>query len=65
MLLEQRTADRLHWTLDRPPARGRMVPAAVRGLCVDGPDAPTVMVTVEAVARSVASTISADVSAEH
>jgi hypothetical protein len=60
MTLEQRIADRLHWTLDRLAATGRMLPAAERGLCVDGTDAPTVVLTVEEAARIIAVAINED-----
>ena len=64
MSLEQRIADRLHWTQDRLPATGKMLPAAERGLCVDGPDTATIMLTVEEVARIIAVAIDDDGLAE-
>ena len=54
MSLEQRIAERLHWTLDRLAATGRMLPDAERGLCMDGSDAPTVVLTIEEAARIIA-----------
>ena len=65
MTLEQRVADRLDLTLDRLTASGSMLPAAERGMCVDDPDSPTVVVTVEHAARIVALTIRADEPADH
>jgi hypothetical protein len=51
MILEERIAQRLHQVLDMPAATGVMRPEADRGLCVDGPDSPTIVPTVEDVAR--------------
>jgi hypothetical protein len=51
MTLEERIAERLRHVLDMLAATGVMCPTAERGLCVQGPDTPTIVLTVEDVAR--------------
>jgi hypothetical protein len=46
-----RIADRLHRALDHLAVAGVSTPAAEGGLCVDGPNTPTIALTVEDIAR--------------